>query len=60
MIAVAPVFAISSMPSRKGKKASEATTVPARGSTAFCAAKRAESTRLICPAPTPTVCTAFA
>ena len=60
MIAVAPAFAISSIPSRNGKKASEATTVPARGRTAFSAAMRAESTRLICPAPTPTVWTAFA
>ena len=47
-------------PSRNGKNASEATTLPASGSTAFCAAIRAESTRLIWPAPTPTVCCAFA
>ena len=39
----------------KGKKASEAATVPFSGSWAFIAPILAESTRLICPAPTPTV-----
>ena len=38
----------------------EAAAVPARGSLAFRAPKRAASTRLICPAPTPTVCVAVA
>jgi len=38
----------------KGKKASDATTVPASGSTAFMAPILTESTRLIWPAPTPT------
>jgi hypothetical protein len=44
----------------EGEKASEATTVPATGSTAFMAPSLTESTRLICPAPTPTVCPARA
>ena len=35
MIAVAPALAISSMPSRNGKKASDAATVPASGSCAL-------------------------
>ena len=39
----------------KGEKASEATTVPLSGSRAFEAPIRAASTRLIWPAPTPTV-----
>ena len=45
-------------PSRKGKKASEATTEFCSDRPAFCAlieAMRAESMRLIWPAPTPTV-----
>src|SRR5947207_3629003 len=55
MIAVAPALAISSTPSGNGKNASEAATVPFNGSTAFCAPRRHESTRLVCPAPTPMV-----
>src|SRR5437588_12255395 len=51
---VAPALAISSTPSGKGKKASEAATVPRRGSTAFIAPILQESTRDIWPAPTPT------
>ena len=46
--------AASSTPSGNGKNASEPTTVPASGSTAFIAPTFTESTRLICPAPTPT------
>ena len=45
---------------RNGKNASEATAVPARSSFAFMIATRAASTRLICPAPTPTVWTGLA
>ena len=55
--AVAPAFATTSRPSRNGKKASEAHTVPAVSrptSRARITAKRAESTRFIWPAPTPT------
>src|ERR1019366_4958372 len=55
MMAVAPALAISSTPSGKGKKASEAATVPFRGNWAFMAPSLHASTRLICPAPTPTV-----
>ena len=55
MKAVAPFFTASSTPSGNGKNASDATTVPAKGSTAFIAPIRTESTRLIWPAPTPTV-----
>src|ERR1035437_10953827 len=53
MKAVAPFWTAASTPSAKGKKASEATTVPATGSTAFVAPSLTESTRLIWPAPTP-------
>jgi hypothetical protein len=55
MAAVAPAAAAASRPSRKGKNASDATTVPFVGRWAFITAILAESTRLICPAPTPTV-----
>ena len=50
--------AAASMPSRNGKKASEAMTEPRRSrpaSRALIAAMRGESTRLIWPAPTPIV-----
>ena len=56
--AAMPAAAAVSMPSRNGKKASEAITAPAIGrpaSSAFQRPMRAESTRLIWPAPTPTV-----
>src|SRR4029077_8242529 len=56
--ACAPARATTSMPSRKGKKASEATTDPARvcfASLALNSATRAASTRLIWPAPMPRV-----
>src|SRR5690606_19837489 len=55
---VAPASATTSRPSRKGKKASEATADPDRLRPAFSAlmeAMRAESMRLIWPAPTPRV-----
>src|SRR5215468_411248 len=55
--AVAPASATTSSPSRKGKKASEAQTVPLVSrplALARITAMRAESTRFICPAPTPT------
>jgi hypothetical protein len=65
MTAVAPASTAASKPSAKGKKASDATTEPlVRGSVSFsrspisaalAAAIRALSTRLIWPAPTPTV-----
>ena len=58
MMAFAPASASTSTPSRNGKKASDATTDPAIVRPAFSAlmrAMRVESTRLICPAPTPTV-----
>src|SRR5437660_8485215 len=55
MIAVDPALAISSTPSGNGKNASDAATVPLSGSCAFIAPILHESTRLICPAPTPTV-----
>ena len=51
-------FASTSRPSRNGKKASDATTEPGIARPAFSAliaAMRAESTRLIWPAPTPMV-----
>ena len=54
MIAVTPAFAASSIPSRKGKKASEAMTAPLAFSPALWAAIMEESTRDICPAPMPT------
>src|SRR5467141_2002002 len=56
--AFAPARATTSTPSRNGKKASEATTEPASESFAACAfisARRELSTRLIWPAPTPSV-----
>ena len=56
--AAIPAAAALSMPSRNGKKASEAMTAPAIGRPASSAFQRpilAESTRLIWPAPTPTV-----
>ena len=68
--AVAPASAAASSPSAKGKKASDATTEPlVRGSlrpaalAAYCAFKaaiRALSTRLIWPAPIPTVAASLA
>ncbi|MCY1177579.1 hypothetical protein D9M73_178930 [compost metagenome] len=56
--AVMPALAALSMPSRNGKKASLAITAPGTGRpacSALIAAMRAELTRLIWPAPTPTV-----
>ena len=68
--AVAPASMQASMPSAKGKNASDATTEPlvngsasfssAAASSALRAAMRAESTRLIWPAPMPTVARSFA
>src|SRR6267142_5002237 len=58
--AVAPALAASSTPSGNGKNASEATTHPASGDCAFMTAILTESTRLICPAPTPSVAPSFA
>src|SRR5882672_7406843 len=58
--AVAPALAASSTPSGNGKNASEATTLPASGDCAFITAIFTESTRLICPAPTPSVAPSFA
>ena len=65
MTAVAPAAAAARRPSAKGKNASYATTEPFAGlaarpaalpaSSAFHAAMREESTRLIWPAPMPTV-----
>src|SRR5690606_7100374 len=58
-----PAAAAASMPSRKGKKASEAITEPGTSSpasSALSAAIFAETTRLICPAPTPMVRPSFA
>src|SRR5690606_18303711 len=55
----APASTTTSSPSRNGKKASEATAEPASDSAALLAlieAIRAESIRLIWPAPTPRVC----
>ena len=49
-------WAASSIPSLKGKKASEARYEPIERPSDFLIAIRTESTRLICPAPTPTVC----
>src|SRR5690606_40325776 len=45
--------------SRNGKKASEASTAPLWRPLDFSTAMRTESTRLICPAPTPTTCRSF-
>ncbi len=56
--ALIPAWAALSMPSRNGKKASEAITEPGTSSpacSALMAAMRAELTRLIWPAPTPMV-----
>ena len=69
--AVAPAATAASSPSANGKNASEATTLPARqraldspaafaASSAFHAAMRAQSTRLGCPAPMPTVAPSLA
>ena len=58
MAAVAPASAAASRPSGNGKKASLHTTLPASGSfasPAFHTAMRLESTRLIWPAPVPSV-----
>ena len=58
MMAFAPASASTSTPSRNGKKASDATTEPAMvrpACSALIRAMRVESTRLIWPAPTPTV-----
>ena len=63
MTARIPAFAAASMPSRNGKKASLAITEPGTtspASSAFNAAIFALTTRLICPAPMPTVCKSFA
>src|SRR5262249_787845 len=67
--AVAPASTAAIKPSANGKKASDDTTLPLvsgslnpaalAASPAFQAAMRAESTRLICPAPTPTVASFF-
>gem|GEM_PF-6862414 len=54
MMAVIPEAAAASTLSLKGKKASEAMTQPWMGFLAFMTPILAESTRLICPAPTPT------
>src|SRR5919108_3435289 len=56
MMAVIPAWAAASIPSRNGKKASDAITEPFEGNTDLVVARRTESTRLICPAPIPTVC----
>ena len=58
--AVAPALAASSTPSGNGKKASEATTLPASEDCAFITAIFTESTRLIWPAPTPSVAPSLA
>ena len=68
--AVAPASIATSSPSANGKNASEATTEPLvsgagsfssfAASSALRAAMRAESTRLICPAPMPTVARSLA
>ena len=63
MIAEIPTSAALSMPSRKGKNASDAITAPSVASpacSALIAAIRAELTRLIWPAPTPIVRWPFA
>ncbi|OQC67463.1 MAG: hypothetical protein BWX50_01351 [Euryarchaeota archaeon ADurb.Bin009] len=51
--AVAPAAAATSRVSGKGRNASDATAVPARGRRAFLTAISADSTRFICPAPIP-------
>src|SRR5262250_388314 len=58
--ALAPALAASSTPSGNGKNASEATTLPSSEDCAFITAILTESTRLICPAPTPSVAPSFA
>ena len=58
--AVAPALAASSTPSGKGKNASEATTLPCSGCWDFITAIFTESTRLIWPAPTPSVAPSLA
>src|SRR5262249_2756258 len=55
-IAVTPAAAAASTLSRKGKNASDASTLPFTRSPAFFTAICTESTRDICPAPTPTTC----
>src|SRR3989304_2789213 len=55
IIAVIPNLAASSIASRNGKNASEANTQPAVVLLDFDTASLTESTRLICPAPIPTV-----
>ena len=69
MTAVAPASTAASRPSGNGKKASEATTEPSVSAPSMPAASaasidlrcatREESTRLICPAPMPTVAPSF-
>src|SRR6476659_3493879 len=55
-IAFTPASIASAGPSAKGKKASEAIAAPLRSSSGdFSTARRTASTRLICPAPMPTV-----
>ena len=68
--AVAPASIATNSPSANGKNASEATTEPLvmgcgsfnslAASSALRAAMRAASTRLICPAPMPTVASPLA
>ena len=63
MTAVAPASAHTCSPSGNGKNASDATTVPTVSrpcSRARATANLAESTRLIWPAPMPTVAPSFA
>src|ERR671916_208934 len=55
MTASTPAPASASTPSAKGKNASLAATAPRTPFPAFFTAVSEESTRLICPAPTPTV-----
>ena len=50
-----PYWTAASIPSAKGKNASEAMTAPIARPPALCPAIITESTRLIWPAPTPTV-----
>ena len=54
MIAMSPAFAARCMESAKGKNASDAKMLPFDRSEAFSIAISTLSTRLICPAPTPT------
>ena len=55
MIAVTPASIATCGPSGNGKYASEDIAAPSSGDWAFSIARRTESTRLIWPAPTPTV-----